>query len=562
MNAEQLLEHFHLLGDAPDTVLRLRKLVVVLAIAGKLTLAEQENASASTILNEIGAERKRLLRTGVNGIQKSLPLIELDELPGGFSNIAVFARLGTIARIEKGPTGIQGAQSGPYPLVVTAEARSSCDHFDFEGSAAIIPLVSSTGHGKASLHRLHYQEGKFALGSILAAIFPFVPNLVSARFLYEYLSAFKEELLVSRMMGTANVALSIGKVAEVPVPIVSPAVQRRVDELMVLCDQLEQARAEREARRDRLAAATLVRLGQPAVDPREFREHAAFALEHLAAITARPDQIKGLRQTILNLAVRGKLVAQDPNDEPIKIALAAADRRRKEIARKDRRADAEAQELLAGEARWPVPDHWLWRGLADLVLFVDYRGNTPPKTADGVRLITAKNVRPGFISLEPQEFVSKQTYHTWMTRGFPASGDILFTTEAPMGNAAVVNLTEDFALAQRLICFQPYGAVNSDFLTLQLLSEPFQAILELTATGLTAKGIKAAKLKRLPITLPPLAEQRRIIAKVDALMALCDRLEAILAAGDGARRRLLDAVLSAALEPIQSADLSVSAILT
>jgi type I restriction enzyme, S subunit len=112
-----------------------------------------------------------------------------------------------------------------------------------------------------------------------------------------------------------------------------------------------------------------------------------------------------------------------------------------------------------------------------------------------------------------------------MTRGFPRSGDVLFTTEAPMGNAAVVRLTERFALAQRVICFRLYGSLNPDFLVLQLLARPFQAILDKAATGLTAKGIKATKLKRLPIVVPPLAEQQRIVAKVDDLMAVCDKLE-------------------------------------
>ena len=108
-----------------------------------------------------------------------------------------------------------------------------------------------------------------------------------------------------------------------------------------------------------------------------------------------------------------------------------------------------------------------------------------------------KNVRKGFISLSPEEFLSESNYREWMTRGIPQEGDVLFTTEAPMGNAAVVQLKERFALAQRVINFRPYGTLDSNFLVLQLLAEPFQSILDKTATGLTAKGIKAAKLKRL-----------------------------------------------------------------
>ena len=90
----------------------------------------------------------------------------------------------------------------------------------------------------------------------------------------------------------------------------------KVDELMEFCDRLDAMRSEREATRNRLATASLARLNAPSPDPTTFRNHAAFALENLTPLTTRPDQIKAIRQTILNLAIRGKLVEQDPNDEP------------------------------------------------------------------------------------------------------------------------------------------------------------------------------------------------------------------------------------------------------
>lgn len=186
--------------------------------------------------------------------------------------------------------------------------------------------------------------------------------------------------------------------------------------------------------------------------------------------------------------------------------------------------------------------------MSDLSLFIDYRGKTPTKVTSGIRLITAKNVRKGFINIEPEEFITETTYRLWMTRGLPREGDILFTTEAPMGNAAVVRLKEIFGLAQRVINFRPYGGLDSDFLVLQILSKPFQMILEETATGLTAKGIKAAKLKRLPLTVPPLAEQHRIVTKVDELMALCDELGTRINTASTTRLQLLEATLQKAFQ--------------
>jgi type I restriction enzyme S subunit len=239
-----------------------------------------------------------------------------------------------------------------------------------------------------------------------------------------------------------------------------------------------------------------------------------------------PNAVAKIRELVLNLAVQGRLVQQDAVDEDVEHLLTRNDETRRASAKSDKRADVNNLPLLSSDDRWEIAKTWTWRALADLVLFVDYRGKTPTKLSHGIRLLTARNVRKGEINLSPEEFLSKEDYHAWMTRGFPKSGDVLFTTEAPMGNAAVVNLTGQFALAQRIICFQSYGAVDSSFLVLQILSTQFQLILDKNGTGVTAKGIKASKLKQLPIALPPLAEQKRIVAKVNELMALCDRLEA------------------------------------
>lgn len=175
-----------------------------------------------------------------------------------------------------------------------------------------------------------------------------------------------------------------------------------------------------------------------------------------------------------------------------------------------------------------------------------YRWFAEAISGDGNELSSDRH-RNGARLGAPEEFLSERDYHAWMTRGFPRKGDILFTTEAPMGNTAVVRLSERFALAQRVICFRSYGAVNPDFLALQLRAEPFQFILDKTATGLTAKGIKGAKLRRLPVAVPPLAEQLRIVAKVDELMGLCDRLEEQLTSAQSEAGRLLEAVLHQSL---------------
>jgi type I restriction enzyme S subunit len=127
----------------------------------------------------------------------------------------VRARVGDVAKIEKGRTPIQKASAGEYPLVATSRERQSSDQFDFDAKAVCVPLISSKGHGVASISRLYFQSGKFALGTILAAIIPTDTDVLSAEFLFYYLEARKNWLLVPLMRGGANVSLTVGSLRSV-----------------------------------------------------------------------------------------------------------------------------------------------------------------------------------------------------------------------------------------------------------------------------------------------------------------------------------------------------------
>ena len=147
---------------------------------------------------------------------------------------------------------------------------------------------------------------------------------------------------------------------------------------------------------------------------------------------------------------------------------------------------------------------------------IDYRGRTPEKIEDGRFLVTAKNIRDGRIDYEiSQEFTSEDEYQRIMTRGIPQIGDVLFTTEAPLGEVANVD-DVSIALAQRIIKFRPkQNFLNPYFLKYWILSYSFQSDLQRYATGSTARGIKASKLCLLKLNLPPLRKQQKIIDYLD-----------------------------------------------
>lgn len=575
MKPAQLLEHFDRISETPDAVARLRRFILDLAVRGKLVEQDPNDEPAEGLLKRIQAEKARLVKEGSARKEKSRAPLAADELPFPIPKGWQWSQLAEIGFISP-RNNVDGAiptSFVPMTLIPAdygiphkheirpwSEIKTGYTHFA-EGDVGLAKITPCFENGKSTVFRS--LTGGIGAGTTELHIVR--PLLVDADYVLLFLKCpYFIESGIPRMTGTAGQKrVSADYFAISPFPLPPPAEQHRivakVNELMALCDQLEAAKNEREARRDRLLAASLHRIGTAPAATDEaatasqsatpLRDAARFHLDHLPRLTTRPEHIKQLRQTILNLAVRGRLVPQDPNDEPISIALARNDESRKITSKQDRRADAENQMLLASEERWEVPQSWSWRGLADLALFIDYRGQTPTKVESGVRLITAKNVKQGFINFFPEEFLADEAYASWMSRGIPKDGDVLFTTEAPMGNAAVVHIPERFALAQRVINFRLYDALSPDFLVLQLLSEPFRAILDKTATGLTAKGIKAAKLKRLPVATPPLAEQHRIVAKVDELMALCGQLEAQLTATQTDSRRLREAVLHEALAP-------------
>jgi restriction endonuclease S subunit len=162
---------------------------------------------------------------------------------------------------------------------------------------------------------------------------------------------------------------------------------------------------------------------------------------------------------------------------------------------------------------------WVDSTIGEEINFIDYRGKTPVKTSRGVRLITAKNVKKGFLLDAPNEFIAADNYESWMTRGVPKKGDVLFTTEAPLANVAQLDTDERVAFAQRIIVMQPNPArLDSTFLKYLLLSRPVQRRIRERGTGATVQGIKASLLKLIRISFPSsLAIQKVIVGKLDSL---------------------------------------------
>lgn len=148
---------------------------------------------------------------------------------------------------------------------------------------------------------------------------------------------------------------------------------------------------------------------------------------------------------------------------------------------------------------------------------IDYRGKTPPKTDAGIPLITAKVIKGGRILDNDHEYIAEDYYDEWMRRGLPRQWDVLITTEAPLGEVAILKTTEKVALAQRVILLRGDSQkIDQRYLCFALQSPLVQARLNARATGATVAGIKQSELREVLLPLYPLATQRRIASILSA----------------------------------------------
>ena len=180
--------------------------------------------------------------------------------------------------------------------------------------------------------------------------------------------------------------------------------------------------------------------------------------------------------------------------------------------------------------------------------FVDYRGKTPEKVPSGVPLITAKNIKNGVIDLDlSKEFIREDEYDSWMVRGLPERGDVLVTTEAPLGESAQI-IDPNIALAQRIILLKADRTrITNDYLKYHFISRFGQAELWTRASGSTALGIKASRFKGTLVCIPPIPEQKDIAKHLDRKTSKIDELIAKVTEAIDKLKEYRTALISAAV---------------
>ena len=195
-----------------------------------------------------------------------------------------------------------------------------------------------------------------------------------------------------------------------------------------------------------------------------------------------------------------------------------------------------------------LPDGWCWASVDQTITIIDYRGRTPPYAEDGIPHLRSSNVRDGRIHWAGLRYVTEETFDTFMTRGLPVEGDLLFTTEAPMGEVAFVPNTR-FSLAQRIMILSPArDCLRPRFLYLQIQSSAFQNRIRFRKTGSGVTGISSRNFKPAGIAIAPMSEQARIADEVESLLSNVESM-AVVAETSGLRcQRLRQSILKWAFE--------------
>ncbi|MFA4918782.1 MAG: restriction endonuclease subunit S [Thermodesulfovibrionales bacterium] len=552
MSPERLLQNFNRLIDTPDAVPRLRRFILDLAVRGKLVEQNPEDEPAAELVKRIEAEKKRHF----GGSDKKTQSLDKDQIPFAIPHNWQWTQLAQIGVINPRNDAEDSTDASfvPMPLIFAeygrahqhevrswSEIKKGFTHFA-EGDVGLAKITPCFENGKSTVFR--NLTGRLGAGTTELHIVR--PVLVLPDYILLYLKTlFFIETGIPKMTGTAGqkrVPKDYFSFSPFPLPPLAEQyrIVAKVDELMKLCDELEAAQTKRERRRDRLVAATLHGLNngdsESATSERfPFEESARFYFNHLPRLTTRPEHIQQLRQTILNLAVRGMLVPQEPTDGSADELLGHIEAEKKRLVAEGKfRGDTQVCELRGESQPLKLPPTWVWVRFGSIVI-----------SRDGERIPVSKEER--------NRRAKVYDY-------YGASG-VIDKIDGFLFDKPLLLIGEDGAnLINRAspIAFIARGKywVNNHAHVLDGIYEGFLKFLELYinaidlkpyVTGTAQPKMNQAKMNSIPIALPPEAEQHRIVVKVDELMTLCDELEDRISATTTIHRQFLEATLHEAI---------------
>ncbi len=574
MNAPLLTEEFHLLATAPNGVQKLRELILSLAVRGKLVPQDPTDEPASELLTRINAEALMAGKAQKVKIE-SPPSPPIDcpyDIPSGWD----WTVLGDTGRIfngnsvsETGKNELAKVKEG-YPFIATKDVGYGRDALAYENGLKVSFAASGfkVAHAGAVLicaeggsagRKVGQTDRDICFGNKLLANETW--SGIDPRYVFSlYQSPFFRKEFGERMTGIIG-GISRSEFLAIPVPIPPLGEQHRivakVDELMELCDQLDGQQTMQAEAHERLVATLLANLTQ-SVDAAAFVGNWTRIVEHFDLLFDTPESIDKLNQTVLQLAVQGKLVAQNPKDEPASELLKQAQARKDHLVNiGEIKASKPLSMVSRDEIPYELAEGWEWTRLgwlSEIVSGFAFKSELFKKDGEH-QVLRLGNIRPDYIRTEsnPVYIDARQASASVEYRlikddilitmtGTREKRDYLYTAQVPCNPMHGKYLY----LNQRVGAIRPF--VASSYLNKVLKVECLKDLIYATATGTANQAnIGISSLREWLIPLPPLAEQHRIVAKVDELMAVCDALAARLNAARELSSKLVTAAAEAAL---------------
>lgn len=563
-----LLErHFDTAFAAPDGIQKLRELILTLAMQGKLVPQDPKDQPASELLKAIEAEKQRLVKEKRIGKPNTLSGNNLEEvpykLPKGWEWV-ILEQL--VTKIGSGSTPRGGKEAyviDGIPFLRSQNIWNSglrTDDVAFiseethrkMAATTVMPmdiLLNITG---ASLGRCAIIPGEFEEANVSQHVTIIrCVNPETRRFIhYLILSPYGQSMIWTRQVGMSREGLSKKVLEQFQIPLPPLAQQHRIvseiDRLMARCDELEKLRAERNQKRITVHTAALDRLLN-AKESDNFSTAWHFITQHFGELYSVKENVAELRKAILQLAVMGKLVPQDPTDEPASELLRAIEAEKQRLLKEGKiKQPKPLPAIQAEDVSYSIPQWWEWVRLGNI-------GEINPRnTFDDDR-------DTGFVPM-PLIFSEYGSIHKFQTRKW--SEIKKGYTHFADGDVALAKITPCFENGKSCVFKKLPNGIGAGTTELHIFRNTFNAIHpeyllayfknpKYIASG-TFKMTGSAGQKRVPtefftlnpFPLPPLAEQHRIVAKIDRLMAFCDELDQQIDAATSKQSALLNAVMA------------------
>ena len=528
-------------GQSPHGIKKLRELILELALRGKLVPQDPNDEPARILLEKITKEKERLIKDGKIKKQKPLPKICEDEkpfeLPAGWD----WFRVGEVFDFQ-------------YGKALPAKSRDGSGDVDVYGSNGIVgkhteslidePCIVIGRKGSAGALNMARRPS----WTTDVAYYLIPPIGIYFTYAFIILEALRLDKLGKGIKPGINRNEAYILVGALPPLPEQQRIVAKVDELMALCDQLEQQQTDSDFIHQTLVETLLATLTN-AVDQAELSEAWQRIATNFNTLFTTEQSIDQLKQTILQLSVMGKLVPQDPKDKPASVLLEKIAKEKARLVKEGKiKNQKPLPEIIENEKPFEIPSGWEWARPDDFSQKItDGEHFRPPTQDKGVYFLSAKDIRSDGVSLDDPLFISKETAEKALQRCNPEIGDILIVSRgATVGRMCTVDIEDVFCLLGSVILIKPLRPMLSEYLKFVMKTpQAFDQLL--SASGSTAQpAIYLRDIKKIVFPIAPLAEQHRLVAKVDELMALCDTLKARLNNAQTTQVQLADVIVEQA----------------